>query len=248
VAPTCRFEVRSTATPAASFLGTGSVNTKQLCVKGATAAQNGSTVTGLQLSCTMANPYSAEPVTPTLGACTAANTNQTLSGGGSISPGTYCGTTTIQGGGVTTLQPGVYVLRGATSVTPGHFWVRGPGTVTGDGVMFYLADASAITLEGTGPLRLTAPTTGVNQGVLFHEASGLAQSAFRMTRSGSGLLRGVMNLPSRNLFVASSGSTTTDELTMVLNQFTMEGSGAWTFTSAPPSVVDRLTRQPYLTE
>jgi hypothetical protein len=69
-----------------------------------------------------------------------------------------------------------------------------------------------------------------------------------MTRGGTGLLRGVVNLPSRNLFVASSGTTTTDELTMVVNRATMEGGGSWSFRSAPPSIADRLARQPYLTE
>jgi hypothetical protein len=61
-------------------------------------------------------------------------------------------------------------------------------------------------------------------------------------------MRGVINLPSRNLFVASSGTTTTDEVTLVVNRFTIEGAGSWSFRSAPPSVADRLSREPYLTE
>jgi hypothetical protein len=120
--------------------------------------------------------------------------------------------------------------------------------VIGEGVSIYLADNSTVRLEGTGELRLTAPTTGARQGVLFHEAPGLPQSTMTITRSGAGMLRGVMNLPSRNVFVASSGTTTTDELTMVVNRLTMEGSGTWRFTSAPPSVADRLRGFPYLTE
>jgi Flp pilus assembly protein TadG len=249
LASTCRFDVRSTGSPAASFLGTGSVNTKQLCVKGANVAQNGSTVTGLELSCVMSKPYAAEPRHPAVGACTLANTNLTFSGGGSIPPGTYCGATTIQGGGTTTLQTnGVYVFRGVSSATPGHLWVRGPGTLRGEGVFLYFADATTMTLEGTGEMRLTAPTSGDYQGVLFHEAAGLPQSQIRITRGGTGFMRGVINLPSRNLFVASSGTTTTDEVTLVVNRFTIEGAGSWSFRSAPPSVADRLSREPYLTE
>jgi hypothetical protein len=241
--------VRSTGTPAASFLGTGTVNTKQICVKGANVAQNGSTVTGLELSCVMSRPYAAEPKHLTPAPCTAANTNQTLSGGGTIPSGTYCGATTIQGGGVTTLQTnGQFILRGVNSTTPGHLWVRGPGTLRGEGVTIYFADATTMTLEGTGEMRLTAPTSGDHQGVLFHEAAGLPQSLIRITRGGTGFMRGVINLPSRNVFVASSGTTTTDEVTLVVNRFTIEGTGSWSFKSAPPSVADRLSRQPYLTE
>lgn len=243
----CRFDVRSTSSPAASFLGSGSVQAQQICVKGATASRNGSTVTGLELSCTMATPYSAEPANPSVGTCHAGNTNQTLSTGGVVPPGTYCGLTVIEGSAATTLSGGVYVLRGA-GATPGHFWVKSSGSVIGDGVSIYFADASTLTLEGTGELRLTAPTAGAHQGVLFHEASGLPKSDVRITRSGAGLLRGVINLPSRNLFVASSGSTTTDEVTMVVNKMTVEGSGSWSFKSAPPSVADRLRGYPYLAE
>lgn len=247
LASNCRFEVKSTGSPAASFAGSGSVQTKQLCVKGATVSQSNASVTGLQLACTMTSPYRAEPATPSVPAtCTA--TNPPAMVGATIGPGTYCGNIIIEGGAVTTLLPGLYIIKGATSTTPGHLLVRGSGAVRGDNVTFYFADATTMTLEGSGELRLTAPTTGAYQGVLFNEAPNLPQSTIRMTRSGAGLLRGVMNLPSRNLFVASSGNTTTDELTMVLNRATIEGSGAWSFRSAPPSVADRLTRQPYLSE
>jgi hypothetical protein len=247
LASNCRFEVQSTASPASSFLGTASTQTKQLCVKGSTVSRNGSTVTGLELGCTMMAPYRAAPVHPTVGECTVSNTSPP-SIPSVISPGTYCGNITIQGGGTTTLQPGTYVFRGVNSTTPGHLSVKGPGRIVAEGVTIYFADATTMTLEGNGELRLTAPTSGVHQGVLFHEAAGLPQSAIWITRNGSGFLRGVINLPSRNLTVAAGGNTTTDELTMVLNRVTIAGSGSWSFRSAPPSVADRLTRQPYLTE
>ena len=241
----CRFDVRSSAAPAASFSGSGSVGSQQVCVRGATVATNGSTVNNLQLGCTLARPYAAAPPTPPVGDCTPYNTSVPVPPGQTVNPGTYCGDTTISGGA--TLNPGVYVLRGVNGV-PARFVINGTAPVTGNGVFIYFADASTLTLESEGDLRLTAPPTGVHQGVLFHEAPGLPRSEMRFTRSGSGLLRGVVNLPSRNLFIASSGSTTHDQVTLVVNRLAMEGSGVWTFSAAPSSAADRLKGYAHLVE
>jgi hypothetical protein len=81
------------------------------------------------------------------------NTSQTLS------PGTYKSGLTIKGNA--TLNPGLYVINGALTISS-------QGTARGSGVTFYLTGAQAgFTINGGGTIDISAMTTGPYAGLLI---------------------------------------------------------------------------------
>ena len=233
-APSCRFDVRSTATPAARMGGNGgAVTTAELCVRGTTVY--GSAV-NLKTGCTIANPLKLRPAAVPVGLCEAARTNlPNITAAATLSPGTYCGPLRVTGGGTVTLSPGVYVFKAATPGGPAGFEYTGYGALKGTDVLLYFAENSTLNLSGSGVLSLYAPTSGKYKGVLFHEADGLLQTNVPLKRANGAVLRGLINLPSRNFTVDGSGSAVMDEVNMVVNRLTTNGNGSWTFKAAPVS-------------
>jgi hypothetical protein len=239
-AANCRFDIRSTANPAASFGGNGGdVNASDICLRGSNF--NGSRPDRLRTGCTLDDPLKLKIPTITTGGCTASNL--TLSNGQSISPGTYCGTIRLTGGGAYVMQPGAYFLKGIGG-TPGRFEYSGSGSLTGSGVFFFFEDASLLVLSGNG-VNLTAPTSGAYKGVLFHERPGVSTvTDVSLKRTNGAYMRGLINMPSRNFEVDGSGSAIIDDVTMVVRQLRTGGSGAWRFNTAPVSNFD--AGAPYL--
>ncbi|HEY3141067.1 MAG TPA: hypothetical protein VGJ86_08050, partial [Acidimicrobiales bacterium] len=96
----------------------------------------------------VADPFANEPVPTTNGGfygSVVAGSGQTIE----ASPGTYT-TLGASGGGVLTLDPGVYVIT--TSFTN-----SGSGQITGDGVTLYFPVGSSLHLSGTSVTNLTSP-------------------------------------------------------------------------------------------
>jgi hypothetical protein len=232
----CRFDVRSTASPAASFGGNGGrIRAAEICVRGTSVT--GMRPSNLQTGCTISQPLQAQLSAPAVGACSAGRTNFVYTDV-PMEPGTYCGVATIANGAPATMRPGVYIFRSASPSGPAGLRYSGGGSLTGEGVYIYFASASVLDLGGSGDVRLTAPSSGSYRGVLFHEAAGLPLSEVSLQRSRGGFLRGVILLPSRNLSIGGSGDATIDEVTMLINRLSTGGSGTWTFKPAPSSVAD----------
>jgi hypothetical protein len=102
-------------------------------------------------------------------------------------------------------------------------------------VFLYFVQNGEINLSGSGQLNLSPMTSGAYRGVLFHESDGLAQSNVSLKRADGAVLRGLINLPSRNFTVDGSGSAVMDEVNMLVNRLTTNGNGSWTFKAAPSS-------------
>jgi hypothetical protein len=238
-AANCRFDIRSVHTPAASLGGNGgSVTTSDLCVRGSTVY--GSAV-NLRVNCTIDNPLKVRTKAPTPSSvCASERTSRTINTGTvTLSPGTYCGPLRITGGTVT-LAPGEYIFKSNTDGA--GFEVTG-GAVTGNDVFLYFPQASNLNLGG-GTVTLTAPTAGTYKGVLFHEVAGLTPTNVSLHRSSGAVLRGLINLPSRNFTVSGSSSAVMDEVNMIVNRLSTHGSGTWTFKAGPVSTFQVGT--PYL--
>jgi hypothetical protein len=138
------------------------------------------------------------------------------------------------------MNPGIYIFRAATPGGPAGFEYTGSGSLTGNGVMLFMREASSLNLSGSGRLTLTAMTApGAFRGVLFHETPGLPVSNISLHRADGAVLRGLINLPSRNFNVSGSGSAILDEVNMVANKLTTSGNGRWSFRAAPPSSFQR---------
>src|SRR5262249_2518139 len=85
----------------------------------------------------------------------------------SLQPGVYKGGISVSGTGNLTLSPGVYYMDG------GGFSFSGQGSLTGNGVMIYNAPGNGnsdnISVSGQGSINISAPTSGIYQGVTFFQ-------------------------------------------------------------------------------
>src|SRR6185295_10647857 len=80
-------------------------------------------------------------------------------GGHTLSAGVYCSGLTLSG--TTTLNPGVYVIKG------GDLKINNNSSTTGAGVMFYLVGSARVSINGNATVNFSAATTGAYAGVLF---------------------------------------------------------------------------------
>jgi Flp pilus assembly protein TadG len=100
--------------------------------------------------------------------------------GVSLVPGTYCGgITVVSSGNTITFAPGTYILNG------GGLNVSGGNTLVGTGVTFYITGTSSgttkyadISITGNPNLRLSAPTSGPMEGILFFQDRTIPPSLF----------------------------------------------------------------------
>jgi Flp pilus assembly protein TadG len=88
-----------------------------------------------------------------------------------LSPGHYCGGIEIANGntGAVNFATGLYILDAVgLQIQPGN-----TGSVTGNGVTFYITGGGSAQISGSGNVTLTAPTTapspGIPAGVLFYQ-------------------------------------------------------------------------------
>jgi hypothetical protein len=85
-----------------------------------------------------------------------------------------------------TLNPGVYILGNGGKKTGDAMTIRGTATLTGSGVMFYIAQGS-VTVNGSGDIHLTPPPSGVYEGIQFFQArDNTSEAQF----NGTGLVTG----------------------------------------------------------
>ena len=107
------------------------------------------------------------------------------SGPATFNPGTYCGGIQLNGTGTVTFNPGVYILEGGIQMNT--------GTMTGNGVTFYL-QAGSIQFNATDHIDLVAPTTGTYAGILFFQnpADG---SAAQINADSSSVFQGALYFP-----------------------------------------------------
>jgi Flp pilus assembly protein TadG len=144
------------------------------------------------------------PPTWTPGTCN--KTNYSVgSGVVTLNPGVYCGGITISGSAVVTFNPGNYILLG------GGFTTLGTSVVNGTGVTFYNT-ASTVPSRPYTPLqvgldnsvvKLTAPTSGNLQGILFFQDRSIVSSADNVL---NGSFTGAIYLPTTPLVMQSGSS------------------------------------------
>ncbi len=145
-----------------------------------------------------------------------------------LRPGTYYGGIKITGSGAITFAPGLYVMAG------GGFDFSATADVTGSGVTFFNtndpysnsngAACASISIQGSGMLTLSAPTSDPYKNMLFWQADGCTAP---MKYAGtSHTLSGIIYLPHALLDVAGGGSL--GALQIVVDTFSFSGSSAVT--------------------
>jgi hypothetical protein len=146
---------------------------------------------------------------PAVGACQYNNTK--VNSTATLNPGVYCGGIDIVSSGHTiTLNPGTYILNG------GGLRATGGNTLQGTGVTFYntatagesYRDAS---IQGNSTLRLSAPTSGPMEGILFFQDRNIAttsQAGDQLSGDSSSFMDGAIYVPNGKISYCGSSSAT----------------------------------------
>jgi Flp pilus assembly protein TadG len=221
----CGIVVDSSSGSALNSSGGASVTGTEIAVAG--------NATGCCFSPTPQTDVPPEPdplaglAAPTFSGCTYTNVN--VPGGVRVlTPGVYCGGIKISGGANVTFMPGLYVLYG------GGLNQSGGGTMNGTGVTFYNTGGDnpyaykPISISGGSAGKLSAPTSGPLEGILFFQDRSITSSQTNTVSGGSTLaLEGVLYFPTTPINF-SGGSTGGANYTIVVAQ-TLTFSGMSTF-------------------
>ena len=193
-APTCGIDDNG------NFLSNGSkldVNAGTIGVVGSDTNHGGGTVTcgGSTTNCPVTGiapagdplSYLTAPASGSAGTCSAT----------SCTAGTYS-SISINGGTVT-LQPGTYIVNG-------NLTINGNANVTGTGVTFYITNGGSVTINGTGSVQLTAPTTGTYAGILFYQDPS-DTSAAKVNGTSTSFFQGSLYFPKASLDFSGTATT-----------------------------------------
>lgn len=138
----------------------------------------------------------------------------------SFSSGTYCGGISFSGSA--TFSPGLYIMDG------GGFNITGSGTVTGTGVTILLtSDAGhsykGLSINGSGTITLSAPTSGQYEAMLFvGDRSTASPLGSTLTGTTTAQFNGFIYLPKEAL-TYTGGSSATNYTSIVCDTLKMTG-------------------------
>ncbi len=216
VAPDCEIHVKSTANPAAKFSNGSYVESSRICIESTKISDNGGTHDNLELGCDTADdPYAGAFTEPASATCDY-NAKSYKGGTVNLKPGVYCGLFNFNSSPKVNFAPGTYVIKNGG-------WNVSGGTWDGEGVTFFFADDSNIEFNSGVSLDLSPPTSGDYTGILMFEAAGLGKSNFSWNDTyGSGsTVSGLIYLPSRNLTLNAKSGIDGHQLTLVVNQLSL---------------------------
>jgi hypothetical protein len=203
---TCGITVESSNSAALETKGGACITSTFIRVVG---GYNGGCLTPTPASGTAASsdPLAGKYPRPTPGSCTATNWHNNSA---SISPGTYCGGITIDGGQSVTANPGMYILYG------GGLTIAGGGSLSGSGITFFNMDGGSygtyqpFSLAGNSTTQMVAPTSGTYEGLLFYQDPNLPSKYYSKVNSVSGgsstVFQGTMYLPNTPLTYTGTSS------------------------------------------
>lgn len=233
IAPECEVHIHSSAQPAAVFNGNSVFDTRRLCIKSAHYTANGNPKLGkVETRCAVAqDPFAGKIAAPDNLACT--YTNKVFDapkgkGKTHVPAGVYCGSTNFNGNQDIELEAG-----GLFVIKDGQMTVGGGSDITGRGVTIYLANQnSTFQVNGNSKIDLTAPTSGLREGVLFYEPNGLPTTNVSLNGGSSHRIEGLIYLPSREVTFNGASSMASEQVTMVLNSIIFNGASEWRLESS----------------
>jgi Flp pilus assembly protein TadG len=119
-----------------------------------------------------------------------------------LNPGVYKGGISVSGQGLLTLNPGIYYMDG------GGFSFTGQGGMTANRVMIYVNPASNsdnITINGSGPISLTPPTSSIYQGISLFQARS-STNTVAISGNGNTAMYGTFYVAGGTLKVTGNGA------------------------------------------
>lgn len=126
-----------------------------------------------------------------------------ISSTGTYSPGCYS-SVSVSGNASVIFSPGLYIINGNFSVNSQNV------TMSGSDVTFYVTGGTKFQ-GGTSSTNLTAPTSGIYNGILFFQSRSSTQQ-FQFAGGAGGTILGIIYVPNGNLQLSggSSGSLNVD--------------------------------------
>jgi hypothetical protein len=142
-----------------------------------------------------------------------------------LSPGVYCGDISVNAGATVTLSPGVYYFSGA------NLSVAGNATITGSGVTLIFTGSGnnwgSATIGSNANITLTAPTSGVTQGIVMYGDRNMpVGTAFLLEGGGTQNFGGAIDLPKAALKFSGGNGTTTSCTQIIADTITFTGSSS----------------------
>jgi hypothetical protein len=231
----CGITVNSDHSTAASATGSSSVEASHITVAGGTTGSNFSP-----------DPYTgAEPlddplasfVMPAMGACTFTGT-QIIMTSTTLSPGVYCGGIELRSQSQVTFNPGVYYLAG------GGLNANAGASLTGTGVTFVNTEKKPgynydkIWINGGALIDLSAPTSGVWQGILFYQDPKIKSTKVNIFNGGASMkLTGIVYFPTTSTKFSGDFGTDSQQLLMIGDK--VEFTGNTNFKGLPKDFLPR---------
>lgn len=192
----CPIQVNSSASRALSLQGSAAINAPRICVVGGYEGK-GYTTQPRTGCAPMRDPLGnlPEPHEP---ACV----GSVPPGGGSIASNCkYTGTIVLKD--KYTLNSGTMYLKGAT------LKISGGGSLSGAGTTIFLDANSRLDFAGTGSLILSAPKSGIHQGVAIFQSRGASSDVISTLQGTSNFsIDGAIYMPTSTLELSGNGSAT----------------------------------------
>jgi Flp pilus assembly protein TadG len=141
-----------------------------------------------------------------------------------INPGTYCGSISAQSNDTIVMNPGNYIFKSGGSSSCG-FSVSGNGNVSASGVMLYFQDSCSVSITGNGNVDMSAPTSGMYQGVLMFQARDNATPSSLTGGSGQ-ILNGILYFPDALLHYAGGSSSSINAAAATIITYNLQLNGS----------------------
>lgn len=176
----------------------------------------------------IADPFASLTAPSNPGSCASGNFSAWQASAYTPAPGCYNAFTTGNGMAVN-LSPGLYYING------GEVSINS-GSVTGTGVMFYLANGAYVSIGNGATVTLSAPTStnttaGTYEGILFFQQRNYSgQTASTFAGGSNTTLTGSIYMPN-SLVNFNNGSTESSTMALIANSVDFEG-GATTLVQA----------------
>jgi hypothetical protein len=174
---------------------------------------------------------------PSPGACTF-NTKQIIMTSTTLSPGTYCGGIELRSQAIVTFNPGVYYLVG------GGLNANAGAQMHGAGVTFVNTEKKPsytydkIWINGGAAIDLSAPTSGMWQGILFYQDPSVKTTKENIFNGGADMvLKGIVYFPTTS--TKFSGDFGADAQQLLLIGDKVEFTGNTTFKALPKEFLPR---------
>ena len=141
-----------------------------------------------------------------------------------LNPGTYCGNLSLNGSQNLVMNPGNYIFKSGGGSSCG-LSASANSSLTGTGVFMYFKDNCDVSFTGNGAINLSAPTSGMYQGVLMFQARGNTVAS-ALTGGAGQVLNGILYFPDALLQYAGGSSSSINSATATIIAYNLKLAGS----------------------